>query len=441
MRERVREEPFGATLPNRLTGLLGILVLLGLCYLASNNRAGIEWRLVGVGLALQIVIAVLILRTAAGYAVFDWLGNRVNDLLTFSNEGAKFVFGRLVDTTYLDAVTPAGGSSTDLKNRFGFIFAFTITATIIFVSSLFSILYHVGVMQRVVYLLAWAMQRTMRSISGAEALTVAAEVFMGQTEAPLTIAPYIPRLTKSELLAMMIGGMGTVSGGILAVYVSFGIDPVFLLTTSVMSAPACLLISKMLLPETEVPETAGQVNLQSERIDANIIDATARGAGEGLRLALNVMAVLIAFIALVAMVNAILGWAGGLLGINAALGVPFSLQIIFGYLFAPLAFVMGVAWTDAVRVGDLLGTKLVLNEVVAYVKLSAIQGEMQSRSILIATFALCGFANIASVGIIIGGIGGIAPERRSDLARLGWRALFGGFLATCLTATIAGILS
>lgn len=440
VRERVREMPFTA---DRLIGLLGIVVLLGMCYLASNNRAAIEWRLVVVGLLLQVTIAVLILKTQTGYDVFDWLGQRVNDLLTFSNEGAKFVFGRLVDTTYLDAVTPAGGDAAALKGRYGFIFAFTITATIIFVSSLFSILYHLGVMQRVVYGLAWAMQRTMKSISGAEALTVAAEVFMGQTEAPLTIAPYIPRLTKSELLAMMIGGMGTVSGGILAVYVSFGIDPVFLLTTSVMSAPACLLISKMLYPETEVPETAGQMNLVSERIDANVIDATARGAGEGLRLALNVMAVLIAFIALVAMVNAILGWFGGLdyIPINAALGQPLSLQVIFGYLFAPLAFVMGVPWVDAVRVGDLLGTKLVLNEVVSYVKLAGIEDQLNPRSVLIATFALCGFANIASVGIIIGGIGGLAPERRSDLARLGWRALFGGFLATCLTATLAGLLS
>lgn len=438
VRERVREMPMTA---DRLVGLLGVVVLLGMCYLASNNRAAIEWRLVIVGLLMQIIIAVLILKTDTGYAIFDWLGNRVNDLLTFSNEGAKFVFGRLVDPTYLEAVTPAGASAQSLKDRFGFIFAFTITATIIFVASLFSILYHIGIMQRVVYGLAWFMQRTMKSISGAEALTVAAEVFMGQTEAPLTILPYIPRLTRSELLAMMIGGMGTVSGGILAVYVSFGIDPVFLLTTSVMSAPACLLIAKMLYPETEVPETAGQVNLQSERIDANLIDATARGASEGLRLALNVMAVLIAFIALVAMVNAVLGWAGGWLGINAALGAPFSLQIVFGYLFAPLAFVMGVPLADAVRVGDLLGTKLVLNEVVAYVKLAGIQGELNPRSVLIATFALCGFANIASVGIIIGGIGGLAPERRSDLARLGWRALFGGFLATCLTATLAGLLS
>lgn len=443
VRERVREMPFTA---DRLIGLLGIVVVLGMCYLASNNRGAIEWRLVVVGLGLQILIAVLILKTDTGYAVFDWLGQRIDDLLTFSNEGAKFVFGRLVDPRYLDTLsrTVADGETfrrETTNNNHGFLFAFTITATIIFVSSLFSILYHLGVMQRVVYGLAWVMQRTMKSISGAEALTVAAEVFMGQTEAPLTIAPYIPRLTKSELLAMMIGGMGTVSGGILAVYVSFGIDPVFLLTTSVMSAPACLLISKMLYPETEVPETAGQMNLVSERIDANVIDATARGAGEGLRLALNVMAVLIAFIALVAMVNAILGWAGFWLGINAMLGAPFSLQTIFGYLFAPLAFVMGVPWVDAVRVGDLLGTKLVLNEVVSYIKLSSIASEMNPRSVLIATFALCGFANIASVGIIIGGIGGLAPERRSDLARLGWRALFGGFLATCLTATLAGLLS
>jgi len=423
--ELLRDHP--APFSQRLVGVFGIFVLLGVLYLASNNRRAIEWRIVVVGLALQLIVALFILKTEIGFRIFQRVGDAISALLAFSNEGAKFVFGRLVDPTYFE--------------QFGFIFFFTITATIIFVASLFSILYHLGVMQRVVFALAWVMQRTMKSISGAEALTVAAEVFMGQTEAPLTIAPYIPRLTQSELLAMMIGGMGTVSGGILAVYIGIGIDPVFLITTSVMAAPACLLVAKMLYPETEVPETAGQVSMKAEKVDANIIDATARGASEGLRLALNVMAVLIAFIAIVAMVNALLGWLGGITNLNALLGQPFSLQIIFSYLFAPLAFVMGVPARDVLAVGDLLGTKLVLNELVAYSKLATIQANLDPRSVLISTFALCGFANIASVGIIIGGIGGLAPERRSDLARLGWRALLGGFMATCLTATIAGILS
>ncbi|MBA3440562.1 MAG: hypothetical protein H0T92_11900 [Pyrinomonadaceae bacterium] len=443
IREQVRETP--VPLSTRLVGLLGIVILIGLLYLASNNRPRIEWRLVAVGLGLQLIIALLILRTETGFLIFDYLGDGISALLAFSNEGAKFVFGRLADPAYIDALSHTQTDPQAFKNSYGLIFAFVILPTIIFVASIFAILYHLGVMQRVVYGLAWVMQRTMRSISGAEALTTAAEVFMGQTEAPLTVAPYIPRMTHSELLAMMIGGMGTVSGGVLAAYIGLGIDPVFLITTSVMAAPACLMTAKMLYPETEVPETAGGVQLRSERVDANIIDAAARGAGEGMRLALNVAAMLIAFIALVALINALLGWLGGATGLNALLGKAFSLEVIFGYLFAPLAFVMGVPWADATKVGDLLGTKLILNEFVAYLKMSPtggnVQATLQPRSILIATFALCGFANIASVGIIIGGIGGLAPERRSDLARLGWRALLGGFTATCITATIAGLLS
>ncbi len=435
-RQRVRETP--VPISQRLTGIIGLIVLLAMLYLASDNRKGIEWRLVVVALGLQLLIALFILKTAIGFAIFDKIGEGISALLSFSNAGAQFVFGRLVDSTYADTT---GNPAEFRAKNFGFIFAFVISATIIFVASLFSALYHLGIMQRVVYGMAWAMQRTLKSVSGAEALTVAAEVFMGQTEAPLTVAPYIPRMTKSELLAMMIGGMGTVSGGILAVYVGLGIDPVFLITTSVMAAPACLLCAKMLTPEMEIPETAGRVELRSERIDANLIDSIARGAGEGLRLALNVIAVLIAFIAFVAMFNALLGYFGGLIGLNAALGRPFGLEVIFSYLFAPLAFVMGVSWRDAFAVGDLFGTKLVLNELVAYINLAKIQDTLEPQSVLIATFALCGFANISSVGIIIGGIGGLCPARRSDLARLGWRALLGGFIATCLTATIAGILS
>lgn len=436
VRERVRETPVPVT--QRLTGIIGLIALLGILFLASNNRRAIEWRLVIVALILQLVTALFILKTRIGFYIFDKAGEAISALLGFSNAGATFVFGRLVDPNYKDVLA---NPALYGERNYGFIFAFVISATIIFVAALFSALYHLGIMQRIVYGMAWVMQRTLKNVSGAEALTVAAEVFMGQTEAPLTVAPYIPRMTRSELIAMMIGGMGTVSGGILAVYVSLGIDPVFLITTSVMSAPACLLCAKMLIPETEVPETAGRVELRSEKIDANLIDAIARGAGEGLRLALNVVAVLIAFIAFVAMFNALLGWFGGLVGLNGLLGRPFSLEIIFSYLFAPLAFLMGVSWRDAFAIGDLFGTKLVLNELVAYINLAKIQNTLEPQSVLIATFALCGFANISSVGIIIGGIGGLCPERRSDLARLGWRALLGGFIATCLTATIAGLLS
>lgn len=447
--EIVRETP--VPIGNRLIGFVGLAAMVGMLYLFSNNRRRIEWRIVLWSFILQLIVAFFILQTQIGFAIFQRMGDGVAALLNFSNEGAKFVFGRLADPAFIEAVSRNQPDSIGFAARFGFIFAFTILPTIIFVAALFSILYYLGVMQRVVWLLAVIMKRTMRGISGAEALTVSAEVFMGQTEAPLTVAPYIPRMTKSELLAMMVGGMGTVSGGILAAYVGLGIDPVFLIATSVMAAPACLMVAKMLYPELETPETAGEVKLSTERIDANIIDAASRGASEGMRLAINVAAMLIAFIALVALVNALLGWIGGF-GINSLLGIDaagqprrLGLELIFGTLFSPLAFLMGVPWVDAFKVGDLLGTKLVLNEFVAYLKMSPaganVQATMQPRSILIATFALCGFANISSVGILIGGIGGLAPERRSDLARLGWRALFGGFIATCITATIAGILS
>lgn len=441
--EVVRETP--VPIGTRLIGFVGLGVMLALLYLFSNNRRRIEWRIVLWGFILQLLTAFFILQTRIGFLIFQRMGDGIAALLNFSNEGAKFVFGRLADPAYVETISRTMPNSIEFAARFGFIFAFTILPTIIFVAALFAILYHLGVMQRVVWVLAIIMKRTMRGISGAEALTVSAEVFMGQTEAPLTVAPYIPRMTMSEILAMMIGGMGTVSGGILAAYVGLGIDPVFLIATSVMAAPACLMVAKMLYPELETPETAGEVKLNTERIDANIIDAASRGASDGMRLAINVAAMLIAFIALVAMVNALLGWLGEAFGLNAALGRPFSLEIIFGYVFAPLAFLMGVPWIDAIKVGDLLGTKLVLNEFVAYLKMSPaggnVQATMEPRSILIATFALCGFANFSSVGILIGGIGGLAPERRSDLARLGWRALFGGFLATCITATVAGILS
>ena len=446
IRELVRETP--VPLRTRLIGLVGIAVLLGSLYLLSNNRRAVDWRVVVVGMILQVLIALFILRTAVGFHVFNWIGERVTDLLGFSNEGARFVFGRLVDRSYIEAISRNMPDPTGFVNSNSVIFAFSILPTIIFVAALFAVLYHLGVMQRVVYALAWVMARTMKSISGAEATTVAAEVFMGQTEAPLTIAPFIPRMTQSELLAMMIGGMGTVAGGVLAAYIAMGIDPVFLITTSVMSAPACLLCAKMLYPETEVPDTAGRVIMDKSRVDANIIDAAARGAGEGMRLAINVAAMLIAFIALVAMLNAMLGWFGDVTGINAmfgadATGAPrrLGLQLISGYIFAPLAFVMGVPAQDTLAVGGLFGTKLILNEFVAYLQLAPMQSTLHPRSVLIATYALCGFANIASMGIQIGGIGGLAPERRSDLARHGWRALYGGFVATCLTATIAGLLS
>ncbi len=440
--QRVRETP--TPIGTRLIGFVGVIVLLGAAYLMSNNRRAIRWSIVAWGLGLQIIFAIFIMRTRIGFLIFNKIGEGVKNLLAFSDAGAQFVFGRLADPAYIQQVGSTLPDAVAFANRFGLIFAFKILPTIIFVASLFAILYYLGIMQRVVYAMAWVMSRTMR-VSGAESLSSAANVFMGQTEAPLVIAPYIRKMTQSELLAVMIGGMATVSGGVLAAYIGLGVDPVFLLTGSVMAAPASLMIAKMLYPETEMPETAGSVKITTGSTDANLIDAASRGAGEGMQLAINVAAMLIAFIALIALVNAILGYLGYVTGINDAIGRPFGLSLIFGYLFAPLAFVMGVPASDIVRVGDLFGTKLVLNEFVAYLRLSPagenVQALLQPRSILIVTYALCGFANFSSIGIQIGGIGGLAPERRSDLARLGLRALLGGFIATCITATIAGILS
>ncbi|MBA2339292.1 MAG: NupC/NupG family nucleoside CNT transporter [Pyrinomonadaceae bacterium] len=442
LHEIVRETP--VPIATRLIGFVGIALMLAVIYLASNDRSRIPWRTVAWGFALQIIFALFILRTRIGFIIFNTIGQGIAKLLAFSDEGAKFVFGRLADPAYIETVSRTMPDSIAFANRFGLIFAFKILPTIIFVASLFAILYYLGIMQRIVYVMALIMQRTMKT-SGAESLSNAANVFMGQTEAPLVIAPFIKTMTMSELLTIMIGGMATVSGGVLAAYIGLGIDPVFLLTGSVMAAPASLLIGKMLYPEKETSDTAGTVRLSTEKLDANIIDAASRGAGEGMQLAINVAAMLIAFIALIALVNAILSWFGGIVGLNQYMGRDFDLGLIFGYVFAPLAYVMGVPWADTVKVGDLFGTKLVLNEFVAYLKMSPlggnVQGQLQPRSILIATYALCGFANFSSIGIQIGGIGGLAPNRRSDLARLGLRALLGGFVATCLTATIAGILS
>ena len=439
--EVLRENP--TPLSTRLIGLLGIIVLLGILLLLSNDRRAIKPRVIFWGFALQIVFALLILRTRIGFAIFDRIGKGISKLLAFSDEGARFVFGRLADPTYIEAIARNMPDAANFINRYSIVFAFKILPTIIFVASLFAILYYLGIMQRVVYAMAVVMARTMRT-SGAESLSTAANVFMGQTEAPLVVAPYVKNMTMSELMTVMTSGMAHISGGVMAAYIGLGIDPVFLLTASVMTAPASMMVAKIMYPEKEKPETLGVVRMEMERTDVNVIDAAARGASDGVRLAINVAAMLIAFIALIALINAVLGLIGSVTGINQALGRPFNLEFILGAIFAPLTFLMGVPWKDAMAVGNLLGTKLVLNEFVAYLKLSPlggnVQGMLEPRSILIATYALCGFANFSSIGIQIGGIGSLAPNRRSDLARLGFRALIGGFIATCLTATLAGIL-
>jgi len=418
-------------------GLFGLAVLIGIAFLFSNNKRAVDWRLVATGVTLQVAFAALVLLVPGGKDVFEAIGHGFVRVLGFVNEGSNFVFGGLMDVDNL-----------------GFIFAFQVLPTIIFFAALMGVLYHLGVMQWIVRGMAWAITRVMR-VSGAETTSVCASVFIGQTEAPLTIKPYISRMTQSELLTIMIGGMAHIAGGVLAAYVTMlgGSDEaqqVFyakhLLAASIMAAPATLVIAKILVPETAEPLTRGTVNMEVEKATVNVIDAAAVGASDGLRLALNVGAMLLAFIALIALINWPLTWVGEVTGIAAALGKPTDLATILGYVLAPIAWVIGTPWADATAVGGLIGEKIVLNEFVAYAHLSEIlRGGtdivLSPEATLIATYALCGFANFSSIAIQIGGIGGLAPERRSDLARFGMRAVLGGSIATFMTATIAGVLT
>jgi concentrative nucleoside transporter, CNT family len=407
---------------SRAQPLVGAIVILGLAYTFSTNRQAIAPRTVVWGLCFQIVFAVIVLDTAAGAAAFTALGNGFNRLVSFAGVGATFVFGPLADTAAWSQITAVLGPGAS-----GVLIAFQVLPIIIFVAALMAILYHLGVMQIVVRLFAVLMHRMMRA-SGAESLNIAASIFLSMTEAPLTIRPYLPELTESELMTVMTCGMAHISGGMMAAYLLFGVEARHLLAAVIMTAPGTLVIAKMLVPETGVPKTMGTVRLETERTDVNIIDAAARGTSDGLHLALNVGAMLISFIALIALVNAILGIAG------------LSLQQIFGWLLAPVAWSMGVPWRDAPTIGNLLGTRMVLNEFVAYSQLGPLRSAIDPKSFTIATFALCGFANLGSIGIQIGGIGALAPNRRHDLARLGLRAMFAGTLANFMTATIAGFL-
>jgi len=416
---------------------VGLILILAIAYAWSGNRRAIDGRTVAWGLGLQFVFALIVLRTAVGRAVFASLGGLINRLLDFAGVGAAFVFGPLGDKQawprIMTTVLGAEGA------RYGVIFAFQVLPTIIFIAALFAILYYFGVMQVVVRLFAIVMRRVMRA-SGAESLNVAASIFMGQTEAPLTIRPYLPRMTESELMTVMTSGMAHISGGIMAAYILFGIEAQHLLTAVIMTAPGTLMMAKIFVPETGVPETAGTVKLDIEQTDVNVIDAAGRGTAEGLHLALNVGAMLISFLALVALINALLGWAGTSVGGLVGHPLTLSLEVIFGWVFAPIAWAMGVPWRDAPTIGNLLGTRMALNEFVAYSQLGSLKGSLDPRSFTIATFALCGFANFSSIGIQIGGIGALAPNRRHDLARLGFRAMVAGTLANFLTATIAGFL-
>jgi concentrative nucleoside transporter, CNT family len=409
----------------KLQPLVGLIVILSVAYALSTNRRAIDRRTVIWGLTLQVIFALVVLKTTAGQAIFQRLGALINRLLDFAFVGSSMVFGPLGDKEVWPRImnTVLGPEGT----RYSVLFAFQVLPTIIFIAALFAVLYYFGVMQVIVRFFAIMMRRVMKA-SGAESLNVAASIFMGQTEAPLTIRPFLPRLTESELMTVMTAGMAHISGGIMAAYILFGIDAKHLLTAVIMTAPGTLMMAKIFVPETEEPETMGTVKLQIERTDVNVIDAAGRGTTEGLSLALNVGAMLISFLALVALLNALLGLAG------------LSLQQIFGWIFAPIAWSMGVPWRDAPIVGNLLGTRMAVNEFVAYSQLGPLKSTLDPRSFTIATYALCGFANFSSIGIQIGGIGALAPTRRHDLARLGLRAMLAGTLANFVTATIAGFL-
>ena len=409
----------------RYQPLVGLVLIAAIAVAWSNNRRAIRLKTVAWGFGLQVLFAIIVLKTGVGQTTFQVLGDRIRQLLEFSTVGAAFVFGPLGDrAVWGDIMTRVLG---DAGARYSVIFAFQILPTIIFIAALFAILYYFGVMQLVVRAFAVVMNRVMGA-SGAESLNVAASIFMGQTEAPLTIRPYLPRMTESELMVVMTAGMAHISGGIMAAYIAFGIEPSHLLTAVIMTAPGTLMMAKMFVPETGVPETMGTVKLEIERTDVNVIDAAGRGTSEGLQLAINVGAMLISFVALIAMVNAILGVVG------------LSLQQIFGWVFAPVAWSLGVPWRDAATIGNLLGTRMVLNEFIAFSQLGVIKDTLDPRSFTIATFALCGFANFSSIGIQIGGIGALVPARRHDLARLGIRAMVAGTLANFVSACIAALL-
>ncbi len=402
----------------RLTGILGLLTMLGLAYMMSTNRRAIKPKTVAWGLGLQLAFAFFVLRFEAGRRLFEFLGKIVNGLLGFSFAGSEFVFGEL-------------GKKL---SSYGFYFAFQVLPTIIFIAAFFALLYHLGIMQIIIKIAAWIMTRVMGA-SGAESLNVAASIFMGQTEAPLTIRPFLDKLTKSELMTVMTSGMAHVSGGIMAAYIAFGIEPKHLLTAVIMTAPGTLLMAKMIVPETEQPLTAGRVEMPEMEKDANALGAIARGTSDGLSLAINVAAMLISFLAMLALVNYCFGWLHGWVH-----WFPSSLQQVFGWVFSPIAFVIGIPWHDCASVGNLLGTRMVVNELVAFHDLGAMRGALDPRSFTIATFALCGFANFSSIGIQIGGIGALAPGQRGQLARFGIRAMLAGTMANLMSASIVGML-
>ncbi|MDT8887021.1 NupC/NupG family nucleoside CNT transporter [Aquirufa regiilacus] len=409
----------------RFTGLLGIVLILGVSFLMSNNRKAINYRTVGVGLLLQVSLAVFILKTEVGQATFQWLGDSINTLLGQADKGAQFVFGSLVDRKLMSQAFGAGND---------YIFFFKVVPTIIFVAVLVNMFYHLGVLQRVVSTMGKGVHWLM-GVSGAEALSNVASTFVGQVEAQIMIKPYLKNMTNSELMASMTGSFACIAGGVMAVYISLGVPAAYLLAASLMAAPGALVISKIMFPETEKSETQGMVKMEITKTHANLVDAIAAGASEGLKVGMNVIAMLIGFIALIALVDLGLGHIGSWINMP-----ELSMNLILGKVFSVFAFAMGVPAQDVEVAGALMGKKMVVNEFVAYLDMVKLKATLDPKTIAITSFALCGFANFSSVAIQIGGIGELAPSRRSDLAKLGFKALIAGTLASYLSATLAGLL-
>ena len=418
----------------KLVSLLGWVVMIFIAWLISLNRKDFPRRTVAWGIGLQFLLALLILKTPWGAALFEFAGKVVQKLIQFSTDGTKFVFGPLADSDLLGKT---------FGPEHGLVFAILVTGTVVLVAALSSLFYHWGILQRVVHAIAFVMRKAMGT-SGSETLSAAANIFMGQTEAPLVIRPYVPRMTRSELMTIMVCGMAHIAGGVAAVYAAMGMAAGYpdtaghLLTASVLNCPAALLVAKIMLPETQVSETAGTSPATVPRTTANSVDAICRGAGDGFHLSLNIIAMLIAFIAIIALANYVVGFPQTHLGVKN----PVTLQNIFGWVNAPFAFLMGVPWQDCVNIGQILGERIVLNEFVGYLDLTshAKTLALDPRSFMIATYALCGFANFSSIAIQVGGIGSLAPERRSEMAALGFRAMIGGLLAAYMTACLAGFL-
>ena len=436
-----------------LRGGFGILILLGICYLLSNNKKAIDWRLVAGGLILQIVLAILILKVPFVYAFFQFVADRFVDLLNFTEDGAAFIFGSWPDEAWMQTTDLSQSPPQRIPFKIGYMFAFKVLPTIVFFAAFSAILYYLGILQKIIYAFAWVMSKVMR-LSGAESIAAAANVFIGQTEAPLVVKPYLEKMTRSEIMCLMTGGMATIAGGVFALFVTLLGDEyaIHFLTASIISAPAAIIAAKIMYPEPNYESVNTELKVPRDKLGNNILDAISIGTTDGVRLAVNVGAMLLVFLALIALLNAIMMWFGGVIGINdnimAATDSRFtglSMEYILGLIFAPVAWILGVPGDDIMVIGQMLGKKTVLNEVVAYVDLSNFTRDnpnaLSPKSILIATYALCGFANFSSIGIQIGGISAIAPSQRPALTELGLKALIGGTIAAFMTAAIAGVLA